>query len=252
MRSKVTPVTALSVLPDSLKDSLVSEYCDIEQNYLERRWSSAELSGGRFAEVVFSIIEGCAKGSYPSSASKPGNFLQACRNLENQTSLPRSFRILIPRMLPALYEVRNNRNVGHVGGEIDPDYMDSTVVISMCSWILAEMVRVLHDVSTDDAQRVVDGIVDFKTGLIWKNGAIRRVLDPKMPYRDQVLVLLASSGGSSTVEELYTWTEHKALGNFNKILKRLHEKRLIELDQRKGVVELLPPGKEAAAAVLQD
>ena len=32
-----------------------------------------------------------------------------------------SVRIQISRMIVALYEVRNNRNVGHVGSEVDPN-----------------------------------------------------------------------------------------------------------------------------------
>jgi hypothetical protein len=47
-------------------------------------------------------------------------------------------------MLPALYEVRNNRNVGHTGGDVDPNHMDSVAVLSKCNWIMGELVRVYH------------------------------------------------------------------------------------------------------------
>jgi len=110
----------LSAIPDGLKNPLIEEFNSIHQNYLEKRWRPAELSAGRFCEIIYCIIDGLANSNYPQNPNKPRNFVGACRQLENETSLPRSFRILIPRLLPSLYEVRNNRNVGHVGGEIDP------------------------------------------------------------------------------------------------------------------------------------
>lgn len=245
----VSAADALSDLPEGLRVALLEEFRGIEENYLEGRWGSAELSGARFAEVVFSIIEGYAKGSLPASPKKPSNFPQACRNLESQTGLSRSFRILIPRMLPALYEVRNNRNVGHVGGEVDPDHMDSTVVMSMCAWILAELVRVLHSVSTDDATRVVEKIVEHRRPVVWKGAGVRRVLDPNLPYKEQVLVLLSASGGQALVEEVFHWVEHTNRSNFHRLLRRMHSRRLIEFTGPQGQIELLPPGKEIAFQV---
>jgi hypothetical protein len=119
---------------------------------MERRWLPSELSAGRFCEIVFSILEGNAAGSYPGSPQKPRDFVQACRQLEGAVGLPRSFRILIPRMLPALYEIRNNRGVGHVGGDVDPNHMDASIALAMVNWIMAELVRVLHDLPMDKAR----------------------------------------------------------------------------------------------------
>src|SRR6266851_1018203 len=81
------------------------------------------------------------------------------QNARTNIHVPRSFQILIPRLLPALYEVRNNRGVGHIGGDVDPNHMDATFVISSCNWVMAELVRVYHDLSTNEAQEIVDTLV---------------------------------------------------------------------------------------------
>ena len=73
---------------------------------------------------------------------RPSNFVEACRRLESNSGGPRSFKILIPRLLPLLYEIRNNRNVGHVGGDVDPNHMDATTVLAIVAWVMAELVRV--------------------------------------------------------------------------------------------------------------
>src|SRR5690348_16230428 len=138
--------TALSAIPAGLRDPLLEEYRKIIQNFLEQRWLPSELHGGRFSEIVYTILDGQAKKAYAASPAKPANFPDACRKLENNKfpHVPHTCQILIPRMLPALYDVRNNRNVGHVGGDVDPNYMDSMAVLSMANWILAELVRVFH------------------------------------------------------------------------------------------------------------
>src|SRR5690242_6672100 len=110
--------TALSAIPDGLRQPLLAEYQSIVQNFAEHRWSPSELSGGKFCEIVFTILDGYAKGSYGASPKKPRAFDQACKLLENNGQVPRSFQILIPRLLPALFEVRNNRGVGHAGGDV--------------------------------------------------------------------------------------------------------------------------------------
>lgn len=134
----VTPEQALRSLPDGLRKPLLEEFTNMVNNYMENRWSPSELSGGRFCEIVYTILAGHASGSYSARPSKPQNFVAACRQLENNTGVPRSFQILIPRILPALYEIRNNRGVGHVGGDVDPNFMDATAVVSMASWVVAE------------------------------------------------------------------------------------------------------------------
>src|SRR2546423_114620 len=113
----------LSTLPPGLREPLLREYQSVVNYHMERRWSPSEISGGRFCEIVYTILDGYAAGIFPSTPSKPRDFVAACRSLESRITGPRSFQVLIPRFLPALYEIRNNRGVGHVGGDVDPNHM---------------------------------------------------------------------------------------------------------------------------------
>jgi hypothetical protein len=246
----VTPSTALSAIPDGLRTPLLEEFSRIINNFMERRWTSAELSGGRFCEVVYTILDGHARGAYAPSPSKPSNFVEACRRLEKNANVPRSLQVLIPRLLPALYEIRNNRNVGHVGGDVDPDFMDSSAVVSMASWILAELVRVFHGVTTEEAQRVVDNLAERRLPVVWKSGEIRRVLDPSMALKDQILLLLGSGVGRVSVEQLLAWTGYKKKAYLVRLIRQLHGERLIEFHQQAGNVELLPPGVDYVSDLL--
>lgn len=239
----ITAAQALFAIPAGLRDPLISEYQSIVQNFLEHRWLPSELSGGRFSEIVYTILDGHAKGTYAAAPTKPANFVNACRALENSTHVPRSFQILIPRILPALYEVRNNRNVGHVGGDVDPNHMDSVAVLSMCNWVMAELVRVFHKLATvTEAQKVVDLLAEVRIPVIWSDGNVKRVLRPELRLNEQLLLLVAASVPDVTSQELIDWTEYDDKKYFMRTLRGLHTKRFLEFTEGTDKVKILPPG----------
>jgi len=248
----IKPEQALSVLPEGLRNQLLEEFQSIVNNFMERKWGPSELSGGRFSEIVYTILDGCASGAYASSANKPRSFVDACRRLENNAGVARSFQILIPRLLPALYEIRNNRNVGHVGGDIDPDLMDSSAVVSVASWILAEIIRVLHGVSTEEAQQLVDNLAERRHPIVWKSGNLRRILDSNMALKDQIMILLSSCSNRVKADDLFDWTGYSKRGYFNRLLRQLHSQRLLEFYEESSEIEILPPGSDYVSALLQN
>jgi len=238
----VSVSSALSAIPAGLRDPLITEYQNIVQNFLEQRWRPTELTCGLFSEIAYTILDGHAKGTYANGPSKPANFVNACRALENNPHVPRSFQILIPRILPALYEVRNNRNVGHTGGDVDPNHMDSVVVLSICNWVMGELVRVYHNLSTTEAQAVVDALAEVRIPIVWTNGAVKRILNPKLKLQEQILILAACTVPAATAEELVAWIEYEDKKYFMRTLRNLHKRRLIEFDDKVGTVQVLPPG----------
>lgn len=242
---------ALATIPAGLRDPLIVEYQSIVQNFLEHRWLPTELRGGRFSEIVYTILDGYAKKTYAAAPSKPHDFVQACRKLENHASVPRSFQILIPRMLPALYEVRNNRNVGHVGGDIDPNHMDAVAVLSMCNWIMAELVRVFHGLSVSEAQKVVDALVEVRIPVIWSDGSVKRVLNPKLKLKEQLLLLIATSVPEVSSKQLIKWIEYEDTGYVMKTLRSLHKSRLVEFAEASDEVRILPPGAHFVEQLVQ-
>jgi len=238
----------LAGIPKNLRDELIKSYNAIVSNYVEHRWEPSELNGGKFCEVIYTILSGTLAGPMPTKASKPRNMVAACKALESQKpSSPlqgdHSLRILIPRILPALYDVRNNRGVGHVGGDVDPNYMDATVVYEIASWILAELVRIFYSTTTEQAQKIVDSLVERKSTLIWEIGSKRLILDPSMPIKDQTLVHLHSGLSWVSVKELLEWVEYSNASVYRaKIIRPLHKARLIEYDKDKDQAHLSPLG----------
>ncbi|MGO9774363.1 MAG: hypothetical protein ACLPSW_33390 [Roseiarcus sp.] len=227
---------------------MLQSYREIAANYAEHRWEPSELNGGKFCEVVYAIIDGSISGKFAAKPSKPSNMVAACRAFESKATDPirvgdRSLRILIPRMLPPLYEIRNNRGVGHVGGDVDPNFLDATAVYGMASWILAELVRVFHGVSTLEAQETVNALIERKNPLIWQVEGVKRVLDPRMVKSDQVLLLLHQSVSWVSENDLVTWVEYSNSSVFRTaVLAPLHDARLIEYDRQQARARISPLG----------
>lgn len=238
----VAVAAALAAIPAGLRGPLLAEYQSIVQNFMEHRWSPAELSGGRFCEIVYTILDGHARGVYAVAPSKPRDFVVACRGLETSTNVSRSFQILIPRLLPALYEIRNNRGVGHAGGDVDPNHMDAVAVLSIANWVMAELVRVFHSLSAPEAQRLVNDLAERRVSLVWHGENARRVLDTSLPLKDQILLLVATSASGVPTADLFEWTGYAKKPYFVRLLRSLHDDRLIELSGDESVVEILPPG----------
>jgi hypothetical protein len=243
----IDPNTLLAALPAALRDPLLETYREIVSNFAEHRWEPSELNGGKFCEVVYTILHGSITGTFAVAPSKPRNMKDACNALEQNPSTGRpgdhSLRILLPRTLPSLYDVRNNRGVGHVGGDVNPNMMDATVVYSMASWILAELVRVFHQVPIKEAQEAVDALSERKLSLIWDPGTVKRVLDNKMGASDQTLVLLHQALAWVEEKSLFSSVEYSGGAMYRKrVLDKLHKARMIEFDKAGARARISPKG----------
>jgi hypothetical protein len=245
--SSIDPTKLLAAIPAGLRGPLLQEYQGIVSNFAEHRWEPSELSGGKFCECVYWICHGFVSGTYKATPSKPSNMRDDCRAIENMAASgkpgDRGMRILIPRLLPALYEIRNNRGVGHVGGDVDPNMMDAAVVHSMTSWIMGELIRVFHNVNTEEAQEAVDALSERKLTLIWSPGTAKRVLDTDLGAADQTLLLCHQALSWVSDGDLLASVEYSTMSNFKKnVLLKLHKARLLEYDQAGCRARISPKG----------
>lgn len=169
--------------------------------------------------------------------------VDACKDLENAPkTFSRSVRIQIPRMLTALYEVRNNRGVGHVGGEVDPNHMDASVVLNMSKWVMAELVRIFHSVDTKTASSIVELLTERELPIIWQVKGKKRILKTGLSMKEKTLLLLYSEPSVSE-NDLVAWIEHTNTSVYRRdILVKGHKAKLWEYDQGNRTVTLSPLG----------
>ena len=115
-------------------------------------------------------------------------------------------------------------------------------MLSVCNWIMGELVRVYHSLTTTEAQAVVDALAEVRIPIVWTRGSIKRVLNPKLKLQEQILILAACTVPPATAVQLVAWIEYKATKYFMRTLRKLHKDRLLEFDEETGTVQILPPG----------
>jgi len=239
---------ALAVLPAPLRKRLIKTYAELKTRALEGEYDAIGVRAGRLAEVVLRAVQQLLTGSYSPLSSSVGNFKHECELLENSpaNSGPEGLRILVPRALQFLYTLRNKRDFGHIGGEVDAHEIDALTAIRVADWCICELVRVSENIPLEDAQLLCDAIAERRLPRVWNVLGRRRVLATSLNYRQQTLLLLYSEleTGVAT-EDLCAWTEHPNKANFRRdVLARLHKARLIEWDRDTEMAVLSPTGAE--------
>lgn len=230
-------------LPGHLVESMIEEYQDIKQKYLLGYLGPSELNAGRFCECVLRIIEDLDQGSYTPMGDDLDT-RKVIRRVENNTNLPDGVRLYIPRLCRVLLDVRNSRDVAHVEEEVSPNLSDSLLVSQGADWILTELIRNYYpsSISVDEAQSIVDSINETEVPVVQDVGGFLRVLNPDMPYKEQVLAILHHQHPSPVSDQdLIDYTGYKNSTRMkNNLLPDIHRESLIHYSN--GECEILRRG----------
>lgn len=236
-------IAALSPpLPRDVVTKLLDEYQEIKEHFFLRRFRPNELNGGRFAEAVLRLIEFADTGSY----TPLGHGLKAdeiIRNAERNTALHESERFFIPRQARILLDVRNRRDVAHIGGDVSPNYSDSLFVSHAADWILTELIRLHYACPIDQANQIVTNINEIRIPIVATINGFVRVQNTRLMVRDKVLVILYHKDPELVKDSsLITWTRYTKPSRFRSdVLEKLDAEALIHYQS--GSCALLPKGK---------
>jgi hypothetical protein len=237
---------ALAGIPTTLRTRVLDRYEELKRAYVNEQYDACGLRAGRFAEVMVRILQHQLTGSYTPFGQQLRQFDKETGALEQlpKTSGPDSLRVIMPRALAFLYTLRNKRGIGHEGGDVDANEIDAATCVRIADWCLSELIRVVHTVSLEEAQALLDAIAERDVPHVWSIAGVKRVLDPSLTAREQVLVLLYSDPETAVpVEDLFAWIEYGRLDHFRtSVLTPLHRARLVEFDKDTNTVLLSPRG----------
>ncbi len=217
-----------SEYPHELAESLLTNYENALREFKKGNWRYFGNEIGQFIEISYRMIEFKLTSNYTSIANKLPNFNERILNSwENLgSSYDEVYRIIIPRCLYSMYCIRNKRGMIHKN-HIDPNKMDSTVLLNNTKWVLSEFFRLSSTLSFEETESIIDSIMCKENSLIWDTGTALRVLDMKMSCADKVLCLLYVRD-MQTDTVLRNSIEYKNSTEFKRILRKLHTQRLIE------------------------
>ncbi|OIO30843.1 hypothetical protein AUJ77_01710 [Candidatus Nomurabacteria bacterium CG1_02_43_90] len=121
--------------------STLKYYSEAVEKHQGGDWESVSLKGGKFVESITKMLAVYSGVILPPQRSfKAGNILKGLEQLKS-SSFSETVRIVIPKACLLIYEIVNNRGGRHAADDIDPNSMDTEVIMPTMSWILAELFR---------------------------------------------------------------------------------------------------------------
>jgi hypothetical protein len=219
---------------------------EIGKHYVLRNWKTAGIDSGHFVEAVRRFLEHVLFGSATPIGKSLSKFNDAALKSYESATGDEAYRILIPRLLWAIYALRNKRSIGHLGA-VPPSEIDASLLLHSAKWVVAEIIRLNAKGSVQQTRDLVDAVVQRTTSIIWIESDIVRVLDKSLSARDQTLVILGLTGSRSE-DFLRDAVGYKHKTNFRKILNRLHADRLVEYSREKLTIS--PTGMLLAEALI--
>lgn len=228
-------------LPSDVVGALLDEYENCKSRFFLADFRPQAVDAGRFCEAVVRIIEHASTGQH-TSLSDELKVESTLRGLENDTSLDDGLRLHIPRAIRMVYGFRNKRNTTHLKDGIDPNLMDATFIVGVVDWIVAELIRLYHNIAAQDAQGLINGVVTKKLPLIEEVDE-HPVFLRKVSGKEHVLALLYwTPSGRATKAQLRGWLPSGGKrSNFANYIKKLSEDAMVHVSG--DDIVLLAPGK---------
>ena len=229
MRGAIRAGLAAS-LDGKLVDELLAAHEETKRNYFLGGLRLAEVEGGRFCEAAFRLLQQRIYGkSTPLNQQLDSETL--IRELSNLSAAGNldSVRLHIPRALRLVYDIRNKRDVAHLADGIDPNLQDATLVVGVIDWVLAEFIRIYHNVPANKAQEIVEALVTRACPVIEDFAGFLKVLNPELKASEYCLVLLYQRGRTgATLKELSEWAKPGMRANLQRTLTQLtDDKRFV-------------------------
>jgi hypothetical protein len=247
-KPEITLDVALGAIDAAFRGRLVKAYNGLKSAFVDGNFDACGLRAGRFCEVLLRWAQNELTKTHTPFGTKLASFKDECDKLERTPSAAghESVRILIPRALSFLYTLRNKRGIGHEGGDVDANEIDAATVVRIADWCVCELIRLHYTISLEEAQGICNAIAERQLPQVWDVFGKRRVLDPRLNYAQQTLLLLYSSPEVAVpIEDLFSWTEHSNAALYRRdVLSRLHKSRLIEYDRETEMAAISPKGVE--------
>lgn len=221
---------------------LLDEYRGIKAAYYAQNYELTLTKAGKFVEITFQILSDIAFGEIPE---KP-NFNEICKRLERipEKDLHVSMRILTPRVAISLYTIRSKRGAVHINNEVSPDFIDSTLAVTSCDWIISEFLRLYLTKEQKEVLRIINSIPKIHIPLVEEISGELVILNPEMTAKEQILILLLQRHPKPIQrKDVRRWVKGKSRRQTDRALSDLESESLIFETQdgvtltSKGIVE---------------
>lgn len=218
-----------STFDRQLLDKLFESHQLLTEHYYLGRHRPCAMEAGRFAETSLRMLQQVLTGRYIPLGTHIVNFTDEVRKLEqlDKCKFKESLRIQIPRAIQVIFDIRNKRDIDHVGGDVDANFSDATLSLNTCNWVLTEFLRIYYTSDIQTAQQLVVSLVKVRIPLIQDFNGFLKILNPQLKLPEKILALLYyRSSDGATIDKLNEWLSRKfSVNHMNVTLDRLEHER---------------------------
>lgn len=238
----------LEILATALPDDLLEELLK-QHTRSHHRSNAGDAEGclealGKFAECAIRCNQLLVTGHYTPMTTRLKAFDREVVAIEGTAAgaAPEDLRVIAPRVLLALYTIRNKRRGGHVASEISPQRIDARLSLLMADWLLAELTLVVSGLPLEEGQALVDAVVQRSIPAVFSDEHAQVVLRTGLAVKDEIL-LLAYSVPEGQTETALVDSTRAPRSTVQRTIAKLEESRLVyRTAERPYRVRLLPSG----------
>lgn len=232
-------------------EKALSEYDKMRIEYSSNDFEAAALHGGKFCEYIGNlllILFGTTSKDRPELGSIL-NEIEKLANNQNNQNLDVSIRLTIPRMLRAAYELRSRRNFLHVNNDININLVDSSTLLELCSWILAEIIRLYYTGDMKAAGEIVNSLITNRLPFIDEFHGKKILLAKNISAAQGILVLLAISKIETKVDNICESLPRFERNHILTAMRQLKDKGSIHYDGK--IAKITPFGLNESKKVIE-
>jgi hypothetical protein len=163
---------------------------NLESRFARRDWGPAELNGGRLAEALLRYLEWKESGGSFTRIGEELDRTRVTNRVKNNPKLPKGLRFHVLACAGLLLDVRNKRDVAHLGEVIDVSEMDAHLVMRLASWALSEVIREESGLPPKEIQQLIDQLSARRIALVEEIGGRLVIVATSLAREHQALVAL--------------------------------------------------------------
>lgn len=206
-------------VPPAIAVALEKEFAHIQQRFSRRDWGPSTLNGGRFAEALFRYLEWKGSGGPYTPIGQQLDRSSIASRVRRNAKIPQGVRFHVLSCAELLMDIRNRRDVAHLGPTLDVNEMDSRLVLRLASWALSEIIREEAQLPHSSIQNVIDRLSSKQVSLVEEIDGDLVVVATNLPAKDRALVALYHCyPNSMDIDSLRRATQYKNQTRFRKLL----------------------------------
>lgn len=235
---------------ESVED-LLDHYRDMRFHLSNENYVEAGAHVGNFCENLANIIR-AETGEGVDPRIGVGSFLDDILNGNlPKNGLDYEVYTTIPRAMRIAYDLRNNRDSVHVNLEVEVNHSDTQTAVRLCTWMLAELVRVYSDEDhLDDVAELIEQLAAPMTPYVDSYNGKRLVMHRELGLEEELLVHLYALGHEVEAEKLIEWIIGSNSHTIKSKLGNMKQARKVHYED--GVAKITPLGVEEAEEIIEE